>query len=65
MPDMGKLQRVAMVQTSVFELSVNMSSSMASENRNHTPEQTPNIYKYKTMGGLTLKEKITRGGLMA
>ena len=44
MPGMGKLQRVAMVQTPMVELpGVNIASSIAPESRKQIPEQATNI----------------------
>ena len=44
MPAMGKLQRIAMVQTQMVEPpEVNMTSSMAAESRHQNRHQTYNI----------------------
>ena len=46
MPAMGKLQRVAKVQTLTVEPPyVNTASNLAPKSKKQTPEQTPNIYK--------------------
>ena len=58
MPIMGMLQRAAAVQTAMTEPPlVNITSSMAPESRNQTPEQTP-AYVRKSVGGSTLKENL-------
>ena len=58
MPVMGKLQRVARVQTLKVEPPwVNMASNSAPKSKKQTPEWTPNIYKIKNDGRLNSEKE--------